>query len=85
MLNEKDSEMLRSQLSWNAERQHSEEMNYIVQKQEYALISSLGLKPYRDGDQWCFLYGDNIQEGVCGFGDTPYKAMLDFNKNFATN
>jgi hypothetical protein len=82
MLNEKDSDNLRSQLSWNAGRQHSEELNLIVQKQEYALISSLGLKPFKDGNQWCFLWGDNIQDGVSGFGDTPYEAMIDFDKNF---
>lgn len=82
MLNEKDSDSLRSQLSWNSDRKHSEELNYISQKQEYALISSLGLKPYKDGNQWCFLFGEDIQSGVCGFGDTPYKAMLDFNNNF---
>lgn len=35
-----------------------------------------------DGDQWCALYGDNLQDGVAGFGDTPDKAMRDFNKNW---
>ncbi len=82
MLNEKDSAMLREQLSWDYSRQHTEEMNYKVQKIEYALISSLGIKPYMDGNQWCFLFGEDIQSGVVGFGETPYKAMLDFNKNF---
>jgi hypothetical protein len=31
---------------------------------------------------WCCLYGANIQEGFCGFGETPDKAMRDFDKNF---
>ncbi len=35
-----------------------------------------------DGDQWCALYGDNLQDGVAGFGDSPAKAMADFNKNW---
>ena len=39
----------------------------------------LGLTPTRDGNAWSVLYGPNIQEGVCGFGDTPDKAMLDFD------
>lgn len=39
-------------------------------------------KLYPDGDQWCALYGDDLQSGVCGFGDTPIKAMEDFDKNF---
>lgn len=37
-----------------------------------------------DGNQWCALYGDNLQDGVVGFGDTPAKAMLDFDKQYNT-
>lgn len=37
-----------------------------------------GLVPFRDGDQWCVRLGENIQEGVCGFGDTPQEAITDF-------
>ena len=39
------------------------------------------LKPkmYKDGSAWCALYGDNIQDGVCGFGDTPHEASLNFD------
>lgn len=44
-------------------------------------ISALGIKPFKDGNQWCFLYGENIQEGVCGFGDTIYKAAWEFYTN----
>ena len=36
-----------------------------------------------DGDQWCALYGPDIMEGVCGFGDTPEAAMRDFDENWA--
>lgn len=36
-------------------------------------------KVFLDGDSWCALYGENIQEGVCGFGDTPADAVNDFN------
>lgn len=35
-----------------------------------------------DGDQWCALYGDNLQDGVAGFGDSPAEAMLDFDRNW---
>lgn len=37
-----------------------------------------------DGDQWCALYGDNLQDGVAGFGDTPAAAMADFDKAWST-
>lgn len=36
----------------------------------------------KDGDQWCALYGPSIQEGVSGFGDTPEKAMQEFDNNW---
>jgi len=39
-------------------------------------------KIFPDGDQWCVLLGANIQEGVVGFGDTPHKAVTNFNHNF---
>lgn len=39
----------------------------------------LGLVPQRDGNQYCFTWGV-FPEGVVGFGDTPYKAMLEFER-----
>jgi len=39
------------------------------------------LKPrmFPDGNQWCALYGENLQEGVAGFGDTPEQAAIAFD------
>jgi len=34
----------------------------------------------KDGNQWCALYGENLQDGCAGFGDSPEKAMLEFDK-----
>ena len=39
-------------------------------------------KMFIDGNQWCALYGDNLQDGVAGFGKSPDDAMHDFNKNW---
>ena len=39
---------------------------------------------YIDGNQWCVLYGENLQDGVAGFGDSPELAMHDFDVNWAT-
>jgi hypothetical protein len=36
-------------------------------------------KMFPDGSQWCALYGDNLQEGVAGFGNTPADAAEDFD------
>lgn len=32
-----------------------------------------------DGNRWCALYGENLQDGVAGFGESPELAMLDFD------
>jgi hypothetical protein len=37
-----------------------------------------------DGNQWCALYGANLQDGVAGFGDSPELAMWDFDKAWGT-
>jgi len=34
-----------------------------------------------DGDQWCVLRGENLAEGTCGFGDTPFEELSDFDIN----
>lgn len=32
-----------------------------------------------DGDKWCALYGENIQDGVVGFGPSPDSAYRAFD------
>ncbi len=39
-------------------------------------------KIYMDGKDWCALYGDNLQDGVAGFGKSPALAMADFDANW---
>jgi hypothetical protein len=46
----------------------------------YMLKPALSL----DGNQWCALYGENLQDGVAGFGDTPALAYADFDKAWVT-
>lgn len=36
-----------------------------------------------DGDKWCALYGEDLQNGVAGFGDSPEEAMADFDREWA--
>lgn len=35
-----------------------------------------------DGNQWCALYGKNLQDGVSGFGDSPAAAMQNFDASW---
>jgi len=61
------------------------EIGMMLNKIElYMTCPSAIYKPkiYIDGDKWCALYGENIQDGVCGFGDTPEKAMHEFDRNW---
>ena len=32
-----------------------------------------------DGNRWCALYGENLQDGVAGFGDSPFTASHAFD------
>ena len=63
---------------------HEAEMAILIEAQEMNLTSILSPKIYIDGNQWCVLYGDNIQDGICGFGETPKLAIYDLNKSFNT-
>ena len=30
---------------------------------------------FMDGNLWCALLGDNLQDGLAGFGETPAEAL----------
>lgn len=79
MMNDSDSRMLLSQLSHEAGLRHQEALNRIVNEAEFSLFAQLKPSVFQDGNQWCVLYGQNLQDGIVGFGDTPYRAMLDWN------
>lgn len=32
-----------------------------------------------NGGMWCALYGENVQDGVAGFGNSPEAAMANFD------
>lgn len=35
---------------------------------------------FKDGNQWCALFGEDLQAGVAGFGDSPSAAMYAFDE-----
>ena len=39
----------------------------------------LGARLSIDGNKWCALFGENLQDGVAGFGNTPDEAMEAFD------
>ena len=61
------------------------DLAYLEKQKEHSMsaeevLVKAGLKPYKDGNKWCILAGDNIQEGICGFGDTIDEALYEFLK-----
>lgn len=34
----------------------------------------------KDGNMYCCLFGDNLQDGIAGFGETPEKACSEFDR-----
>lgn len=78
-----------NEMNWSSEHPYVQDMkqrivNLIFDKAEQDLRPSMRLKPriFQDGDQWCALLGDNLQEGVAGFGYSPEKAYLAFDKEW---
>lgn len=60
-----------------------------ILQQENALLQRaphILMRPaiFPDGNSWCALYGEDLQAGVAGFGDTPALAAADFDKNWGT-
>ena len=82
MTEEETRQVESSQRKHHEVLEHQDRAFLTVEKIEYNLFQILKPKLYKDGDKWCVLYGDDIQEGICGFGETPYKAILDWNKQW---
>lgn len=41
-------------------------------------MAEANVRVFLDGDAWCALNGDDLQNGIAGFGDTPAEALRDF-------
>ena len=59
-------------------------LNAAIEAEEFNLVSLLKPKIFIDGDMWCVLYGENLQDGVAGFGKTPTLSVYDFNNNWGS-
>ena len=69
-------------MDYRQEQIYDTELEAAELKRSVALISELKLKPKKDGDQWCFLFGENFQSGIAGFGRTVHEAAQDFEYEF---
>jgi hypothetical protein len=72
----------------SSQRQHDEfmkhnaEMADLYEKRILSFISEFKPKFSKDGNAYCYLLGNNLQEGICGFGKTPYSAAVDLYNQF---
>ena len=74
----------------SSQRQHHNEINHqmnvelLETEQQYKRFAMLKPKVYKDGNKWCVLYGENIQDGIAGFGGTPHESVIDWESNWDT-
>lgn len=47
------------------------------------MINSKEFTLSKDGNMWCFLWGNNLQNGIAGFGKNYDEVMESFMRNFA--
>lgn len=67
-------------MNMNDELAHEAVKGAAIEQWEFALVAALRPRIFIDGNAWCVLYGENVQDGVAGFGSTPRLAVYDFNK-----
>lgn len=54
--------------------------NAAIESEEMNLVALLRPRVFIDGNMWCVLFGENIMDGVVGFGESPILAVYDFSK-----
>lgn len=64
---------------WNAAN-----MAFATEEERQRPFMLLRPPIYPDGDQWCVLLGENLMEGICGFGETPEAAARAFDEAWRT-
>ncbi len=67
-------------ISWMRSRLEQDFADVAAQMQRPFVLLKPQIMP--DGNMWCALYGSNLQDGVCGFGETPELAAIDFDTNW---
>ena len=56
--------------------------SFIALEKKLSIIKALNPKFSKDGNQWCYLYGELPNDCIVGFGNTPNEAMNNFVDNF---
>ena len=62
----------------------TELIDIAVERRVMQVIEMIKPSLSKDGDQFCYLLGENLQDGIAGFGDTVGQAMQNFVTAFWT-
>lgn len=78
-----------SKRQWNQDLLQNEQLCNEGEVHIYKMFKALNATLQRDGNQWCALFGEDLQVGVAGFGDSPHEAILgwgiEMKNQVATN
>jgi len=82
MLNDQDSNMAANAICHSASmaQESIREAAFELMRPSAVFRPRLSI----DGNKWCALFGENLQDGVAGFGKSPADAMWDFDKSWNT-
>ncbi len=65
-------------MQYNADEQQES----LKESRKQQLARNLNAVLSKDGNQFCWLIGENLQEGIAGFGDTVALALDDLYEQF---
>lgn len=83
MLTDSDSNMAANAICHAADMAKASWQEAAWEQQRPSVVFKPALS--KDGNMWCALFGENLAEGVAGFGDTPARAMYAFDTAWTSN
>jgi hypothetical protein len=67
---------------WKGSQIGDEIQSLLDLERNLSVIKNLNPVFSKDGNMWCYLYGELPNNCIVGFGATPYEAATDFATNF---
>lgn len=77
-----NEELVQQELIWQHQKEHETRMDLLGFRYRLELIGLLKPKFGVDGNSFFFLYGEDLQNGIAGFGKTPNDASVNFYDNW---
>lgn len=71
-----------SQRQHNETLLHNEKVCNEAERHAFAVFNELKPAFKKDGNQWCVLFGDDLQVGIAGFGSSLRLAIWNWFERF---